>query len=101
MKEALAGLLAGMEVLDEEGRLALLEEVGKLHGIGIAAFTMILASEHRGHDCDLTHPKDIVKDYLEAFRKDLYTSLEATCEINGIPFARDPNAKLREEIENE
>ena len=98
LSESMESVVEGMEQLDSNGRVRLMEEIGKLHGMTLTLFTLLHSQAHKDHDCELRFPKDIVDGYLEAWHKDVYTSIEITCAANGIDFEPDPNKEVRDEI---
>ena len=102
MDKALKAMVEGMEMLDSELRIKLLEEIGRLHGISLTLFALLESQEHTGHadDCPVKYPKFVVDGYMEAFSKDVYSSIQLTCEVNGIEYTADPNKKVRDEILN-
>ena len=95
---AMEAMIAGMESLNSEGRLKLLENIGELHGMSLTLFALLEAKEHEDHDCKLSYPKTTIDGYLEVFLKDVYGSIELTCDANSIVYAPDPNKKVRDEI---
>jgi hypothetical protein len=94
--EALEVLIDGMTELDTKRRVMLLEKIGRLHGMAVTMFSIM-----ETYDGCHNSPKDIVSGYLEAFGKDVTTSVELTCDANGMEYDRDPNKTVREEILNE
>ena len=101
LDKAFEQVVAGMEQMDSEDRITLLESIGRLHGMSLTLFTLLEAVDHKdheAHECGLKYPKDIVEGYFSAFRKDVDASIEMTCVANGFEYAPDPNKEVRDEI---
>ena len=96
---ALEAMIEGMEILPSDKRLLLLEEIGRLHGMGLTLLALLTSQDHKDHeDCNLKYPKEVIDGYLDAWNKDVYHSIQLTCEANGIDYVPDPNKELRDEI---
>ena len=100
MHDSTEAMIKGMEMLDSDDRVKLLEDIGRLHGVSLTLFTLLEATDHADHKCELSFPKAIIDGYMEAFHKDVYSSVEMTCIANGIDYAPDPNKEVRDEILN-
>lgn len=95
---AFTDLVGSMNELDSKERIELLEAVGRLHGMSLTLFALLETVDHKDHDCKLKYPKTIVEGYLDAFGKDVASSMEMTSIANGLEYAPDPNKKVRDEI---
>ena len=90
------------EAEDSATRIALLQIVSELHLASLVTFLAVESAEHQKHsDCDLKYPSKGADAYLKEFRKDLESSLQTTCILNGLEYCPDPNKELRDEILNE
>jgi len=98
LDSAVEAMVEGMELMPPELRIKLLEEIGRLHGMSLTLFALLESQEHKEHECRLSFPKQLVDDYLEAWHKDVYSSMEMSCAANGLAYAPDPNKELRDEI---
>ena len=104
LDKAFEQVVAGMEQMDTDDRITLLEGVGKLHGMTLTLFTLLEAVDHKDHEdheCGLKYPKDIIDGYIDSFTKDVESSMEMTCAVNDIAYATDPNKEVRDEILSE
>ena len=93
-------LVEKMANMDDDGRLEMLEAVDGMH---VAAFVTWLGMEifeHDKHeeDCPFKDPEEVVRRYIKHFGAQLYKSVEATCEVNGVPYRKDLNKEVRHEI---
>ena len=84
-----------------EKRLDLLHGIDNLHVMLFVSWIVMEAHDHKDHgkECEFAEGmKGIAETYLETFTASVMGSIEATCAVNGMVFAPDPNKELRDEI---
>lgn len=89
---------------DSEERINLLHLADNLHVMLFVAWATMEAFDHKDHKgdtCAFNSMKKVAEGYVEQFGMSITKSVQATCEANGLPYALDPNKKVREEILNE